>query len=54
MAERYEYDTEVNEKDLNMGAFARMLNNRAEDGWRLHSAFEKDGNTVTIFERPRT
>jgi len=49
----YEYDTEVNEKDLNMRAFARTLNQRAEEGWRLHTAFEKDGNTITIYERER-
>lgn len=46
-----EYDTEVNKKGLNMRVFAGMLNDRAKNGWRLHTAFEQDGNTVCIFER---
>jgi hypothetical protein len=48
-----EYDTEVNKKSINMRVFAAMLNQRAESGWRLHTAFEQDGNTVCIFERPK-
>lgn len=45
------YDADVNVGDLNMGNLARTLNKRWRDGWRLHSVFEKDGNTVMVFER---
>ena len=45
------YDTEVNRGDLNMGALARNLNDRYEKGWALHTIFEKEGNTVIIYER---
>ena len=47
-----EYDTQVNKKSLNMSEFTLVLNDRARAGWRLHTAFEQDGNTVCIFERP--
>lgn len=49
--QRFEYDAEVNKKSLNMGAYAAKLNARARQGWRLHTAFEQDGNTVSIYER---
>ena len=51
---QFEYDTAVNKGSTNMKAFAAVLNERARAGWRLHTAFEQDGNTVTIFERPVT
>lgn len=51
MGPRFEYDTEVNKRSLNMAVYAQRLNARARDGWRLHTAFEQGGNTVSIFER---
>lgn len=49
---RYEYDAEVNKKSVNaLPGRATELNTRAKKGWRLHTAFEQDGNTITIYER---
>ena len=50
--QRFEYDAEVNKRDVNMRSYAAKLNARARQGWRLHTAFEQAGNTVTIYERP--
>lgn len=45
------YDTEVNKADVNMGKLAKTLNDRAAQGWRLHTALEQGGNLVMIFEK---
>jgi hypothetical protein len=50
MAEQH-YDVTVNKADLSVRQFADECNNRWADGWRLAHAFEKDGNTVTVWER---
>lgn len=50
---RFEYDTDVNKKDVNMRSLGSMLNKRAADGWRLHTALEQGGNLVCIFEREK-
>ena len=44
------YDTSVNKGSVNMNSLAKYLNQRSENGWRLHSIFEQAGNTVMIFE----
>lgn len=46
-----EYVTDVNKGSVNMRTFTAMLNEKARAGWRLHTAYEQDGNTVCIFER---
>ena len=46
-----QYDVSVNKDDLNARSFAKELNDRYADGWKLHQAFEQNGNTVTIWER---
>ena len=51
MAEVGHYDTQVNKGSLQMGILKNMLNNRWERGWRLHSIFEQNGNTIMVFER---
>jgi hypothetical protein len=45
------YDAEVNRGDLNVSSFARDLNKRYEDGWKLAHIFEQGGNTVVVWER---
>lgn len=45
------YVTEVNRGSVNMTAYQERLNTMWHKGYRLHTAFEQDGNTVTIFER---
>lgn len=50
-AETTNYATSVNKGSRNMAALAGELNQRWNAGWRLHTIFEKDGNTVCVFER---
>jgi hypothetical protein len=45
------YDVTVNKKDLDVSSFAGELNKRWSQGWSLHSAFEQNGNTISIWER---
>jgi hypothetical protein len=45
------YFTEVNKGSINMSTLSDKLNRRYAEGWRLHSIFEQNGNTVTVFER---
>lgn len=45
------YATSVNKGSRNMAALAGELNQRWNAGWRLHTVFEKDGNTVCVYER---
>lgn len=49
----YEYDTTVNKGSLNMRSFGNDLNDRAKDGWRLHTVLEQEGNTICVFERQK-
>ncbi len=46
----FRYETSVNKGSINMRSFEATLNDRAKAGWRLHTAFEQDGNTILIFE----
>ena len=48
---RWEYDTEVNKGDINMGQLKDKLNKQGKDGWRLAHAFAHCANTILIFER---
>jgi len=41
----------VNKGRLDVERFTDTLNQWAQAGYRLHTVFEQDGNTVTIFER---
>lgn len=50
-ATRERYDAEVNKGSIRMGNLKRVLNQRWSEGWRLHTTFEQDGNTVMVFER---
>jgi hypothetical protein len=50
MAEQH-YDVTVNKADLSVRQFADDCNHRWADGWRLAHVFEKDGNTVSVWER---
>jgi hypothetical protein len=50
--QRYEYNAEVNKKSINMGRLTQIANGRGAEGWRLAHAFEQDGNTLLIWERP--
>ena len=45
------YEAEVNKGSLNAGALTRDMNKRYEDGWKLAHIFEKEDNTVIIWER---
>lgn len=45
------YFTEVNRGSVNMSSLTKRLNEMADQGWRLHTAFEQAGNTVLIYER---
>lgn len=38
---------------VRMQSLAKTLNQRWEDGWKLHTIFEQDGNAVMIFEKRR-
>ena len=46
------YTTEVNKGSVNMRWLTNHLNEMAQQGWRLHTIFEQDKNTVIVFERP--
>jgi hypothetical protein len=46
-----QYLTEVNKGSVNMSTLTDKLNSRWEEGYRLHTALEQNGNTVLIFER---
>jgi len=48
----FAYTTEVNKGSVNMRWLTGHLNEMAQQGWRLHTIFEQDRNTVIIFERP--
>lgn len=45
------YVTEVNKGGVNMSTLTDKLNARWNEGYRLHTALEQNGNTVLIFER---
>lgn len=45
------YVTRVNKGSINMLKWQMDLNAMWEEGYRLHTAFEQDGNTVQVFER---
>ena len=47
----FAYTTEVNKGSENMRWLTGHLNEMAQQGWRLHTIFEQDRNTVIIFER---
>jgi hypothetical protein len=46
-----QYHAEVNEGSVNMRFLTGRLNEMGQQGWRLHSIFEQDKNTVMVFER---
>jgi hypothetical protein len=46
-----QYVTEVNKGSVNMRSLTNHLNEMGQQGWRLHSIFEQDKNTVIVFER---
>lgn len=46
-----QYLTEVNKGSINMSTLTDKLNDRYEEGWKLHSIFEQNGNTLTVYER---
>lgn len=46
-----QYQTEVNKGSVNMRSLTTHLNEMGQQGWRLHSIFEQDKNTVMVFER---
>ena len=46
-----QYQTEVNKGSVNMRSLTGHLNEMGRQGWRLHSIFEQDKNTVMVFER---
>ena len=46
-----QYLTEVNKGSINMSTLTDKLNKRWDEGWCLHSIFEQDGNTLSVFER---
>ena len=50
MADKH-YETEVNKGDLNVSALERDLNDRWQDGWRLHTMIAHGDNTVVVWER---
>lgn len=43
--------SEVNKGSINMTAFTATMNRRWENGWRLAHVFERDKNTVMVWER---
>jgi hypothetical protein len=48
---QFQYTTEVNKGSVNMRSPTNHLNDMGRQGWRLHSIFEQDKNTVMVFER---
>jgi len=46
-----EYSAEVNRDSLNTSWLTGHLNSMGKKGWRLHTIFEQEGNTVIAFER---
>jgi hypothetical protein len=48
----FAYTAEVNKGSVNMRWLTGHLNEMAQQGWRLHTIFEQDKNTVIVFERP--
>ena len=44
------YRVEVNRGDVNVGALTVRMNQRAADGWRLHTALAHDGNLLLVWE----
>jgi hypothetical protein len=48
----FAYTTEVNKGSVNMQWLTSHLNEMAQQGWRLHTIFEQDKNTVIVYERP--
>lgn len=46
-----QYMTEVNKGGVNMSTLTDKLNARYDEGWRLHTIFEQNGNTLIVFER---
>jgi hypothetical protein len=46
-----QYHAEVNKGSIRMQSLTSRLNDMARQGWRLHSIFEQDKNTVIVFER---
>lgn len=45
------YLTEVNRGSINMLMWTQHLNEMWAKGYRLHTAFEQDANTVCVFEK---
>lgn len=46
-----QYMTEVNKGSVNMSTLTDRLNDRYNEGWRLHTMLEQNGNTLMVFER---
>ena len=46
-----QYHAEVNKGSVNMRFLTGRLNEMGQQGWRLHSIFEQDKNTIIVFER---
>lgn len=46
-----QYVTQVNKGRLNAESHTDYLNAAYGQGFRLHTIFEQDGNTVMVFER---
>ena len=46
-----QYIAKVEEGDLSMNNLEDELNDRYRDGYRLHSIFVENKNTIMIFER---
>lgn len=44
------YVTRVNRNALDVERHSDYLNNAWRQGWRLHTIFEQNGNTVMVFE----
>jgi len=45
------YDIEVNEGSVNMRRFAKVANERAENGYRMAHVYSQDRNTIVVWER---
>lgn len=50
MVEAPHYLTEVNKGSVNMATWQAHLNERWEQGYRVHTVVEQAGNTITLFE----
>ena len=48
----FAYTTEVNRGSVNMQWLTDRLTQMGQQGWRLHTIFEQDKNTVIVYERP--